>query len=81
MAETIAKHPRCATCRYRADINSFHNCDYLWLTGRSRSGQIQKKRDMAPERCPLYDEGNRIDSRHEDQWWREVRGEYGAKTD
>ena len=77
---TGPKNPRCATCRFRADANSYHNCDYLWLTGRSRSAQIKRKRDMKPERCPLYEEGPRIDSRHEEEWWREVEKEYGLKT-
>lgn len=80
MREDHPKHPRCATCRYRADTNSWHNCDYLWLTGKSRSGQIAKKKDMAPERCPLYEEGARIDNKHEEQWWQEVQREYGSKT-
>ena len=47
-------NPRCAKCRYHADENSPHNCDYLWITGNSRTHQVRSKRDLAPARCPLF---------------------------
>lgn len=53
-------------CRYRADEDADHRCDYAEKTGRTRLGQIYKaygfKRPSRaaayfadPARCPLYE--------------------------
>lgn len=57
---SIRKIKRCKhrDCRYRCSGATGNNCDYIFITGKSRSAQLPPdKRD--PSVCPLYDPGDR----------------------
>lgn len=58
---------RCKTCIYGVRPNhvqrgcgyATHSCDYVMITGHTRTAQISDPLDLAPERCPLYVNGKR----------------------
>lgn len=49
----------CRSCKYRAGEWSPHNCDYAWITGKTRSAQVQDPSELERENCPFFDPGPR----------------------
>lgn len=43
-------------CRYRCDGAHANNCDYIFITGKSRSAQLPPD-ERDPSVCPFYDPG------------------------
>lgn len=68
------KHPRCRKCKYQADVNGAHNCDYIWFTGASRISQVKDPAELDPDRCPMFEEGKRLPVDHA-FWWEGGRKE------
>lgn len=58
------QHKRCKSCIYRSSNNSqeINGCDYLCITGRSRTEQLSPE-EMNPAVCPLYVNGKKLDAR------------------
>lgn len=48
------RRSKCSRCLYYATKESPHNCDFLWVTGHSRTAMVKDPKDLAPERCPLF---------------------------
>lgn len=50
----------CRSCKYRAGEWSPHNCDYAWMTGKSRSAQVKSPDELQRDKCPFFVKGKRI---------------------
>lgn len=59
------KNKRCASCVYRASPVEPHNCDYVTVTGHTRTAQVRSGRQLAPSQCPFYEQGERARIRPE----------------
>ena len=51
---------RCKTCIYRGgDNQKINGCDYLLITGKCRTAEINNPELLHPSKCPLYVNGGR----------------------
>jgi hypothetical protein len=58
-------------------MNSWHNCDYCFFVGASRSAQVEDPDDLLPSRCPFFAEGARL-QKEDSYWWEMVNRTYPA---
>ena len=48
------------SCCYHTEVNKTHGCNYIFVTGLSKLGQMPPGEEYTIENCPFYKKGQRL---------------------